>query len=196
MRLVAAVIERSPGWMLAMLIVATLGLPATGERRPRPVRRVHPFSGFRCRSKTPSISAMMPKPIPVEEQRAARLLSLAEVGEDVGLTDAVGGGNSHGVGIGFVDVDNDGDEDLFIANGRQAGGGMRFPSQLFRNDDGTFVDITVTSGIESTLADKDCYSVAAADYDADGGHGSVRHHASSRRAPDQRWERRISLCGR
>jgi hypothetical protein len=108
------------------------------------------------------------QPIPEQEQRAPGLLMLEEIGEDVGLADAVGGGNQHGVGVGFVDVDGDGDEDLFIANGRQEGTDNRFPSQLFLDEAGVFVDASAASGIDDILAGKDCYSVAAADFDTDG----------------------------
>lgn len=106
--------------------------------------------------------------IPADEQRPPGLVALAVVGDEVGLDDALSGGNQHGVGVGFVDIDGDGDEDLIIVNGRQEGTDNRFASQLFRNDGGAFVDVSVSSGIAALLAGKDGYSVAGADYDGDG----------------------------
>jgi tetratricopeptide (TPR) repeat protein len=59
----------------------------------------------------------------------------------------------------WVDIDNDGRLDLFIANENQ-------PSQLFRNNgDGTFTDISRRAGIDQTAFSK---AVVAADYDNDG----------------------------
>ncbi len=108
------------------------------------------------------------QPIPMDQQREPGLVRLSEIGLGVGLAEAISGGNQHGVGLGFIDIDNDGDDDLFIASGRQEGSETRFPSLLYRNDGGSFIDITAESGVQDTLAGKDCYSVAAADYDADG----------------------------
>jgi hypothetical protein len=59
----------------------------------------------------------------------------------------------------FIDIDNDGDEDLFIA-----GGNLLQRSHLWRNDgDGTFTDITATSLPSMAML----YAVAL-DYDGDG----------------------------
>jgi tetratricopeptide (TPR) repeat protein len=59
----------------------------------------------------------------------------------------------------WVDIDNDGYLDLFIANENS-------PSQLFHNKgDGTFEDISHTAGIDQTAFSK---GVTAADYDQDG----------------------------
>ncbi|MEM9875022.1 MAG: CRTAC1 family protein, partial [Myxococcota bacterium] len=67
------------------------------------------------------------------------------------------------------DVDGDGFDDLFVANGRWEGTDRRFASRLFRNEaGGRFVDISASSGVASILAGRDAYSVAAADVDADG----------------------------
>ena len=59
---------------------------------------------------------------------------------------------------GWEDVDNDGDQDLYVANdfGR---------NNLFRNDGGKFVDIAPEAGVEDQAAGM---SVAWADYNKDG----------------------------
>lgn len=63
-------------------------------------------------------------------------------------------------GATFGDIDNDGDLDLFICNRDN------HRNHLYRNDDGTFVDITIESGISVTL---DLTFVASFfDYDNDG----------------------------
>jgi len=91
---------------------------------------------------------------------------LRELGLEAGLAEAVGGGNQHGVGIGFVDVNGDGWDDIYIANGL---GFERYASTLWLNrGDGSFANITRASGIAEAVGDADTYSVAAADYDADG----------------------------
>ena len=59
----------------------------------------------------------------------------------------------------WLDIDNDGNPDLFIAN-------ENAPSQLFLNKgDGTFVDISHQAGIDRTAYSK---AVVSADYDGDG----------------------------
>lgn len=99
------------------------------------------------------------------EQVAPGELSFEEVSADVGLLSARGSGNAHGVGIGFIDTDGDGFEELFIANGEGRG---ELNSMLFDNESGEFTDITAVSGVGAVLDGIDTYSVAAADYDADG----------------------------
>jgi hypothetical protein len=59
-----------------------------------------------------------------------------------------------GFGTGFLDVDNDGWQDVFLTNGHvranvrnhDAGQDYRQPLQLFRNDGGQFTEVTSTAG--------------------------------------------------
>ena len=76
--------------------------------------------------------------------------------EDV--TEAVGLGGLQGFNTAlFLDLDNDGDQDLFAA-------GFTDTPRVFRNDDGRFVDVTGDRRISRELV-----AVAAAgDYDGDG----------------------------
>jgi hypothetical protein len=67
---------------------------------------------------------------------------------------------SFSFGVAAGDFDNDGDPDLFLAN---AG-----PNALYRNDEGTYTDVTAGSGLDRKP--EDLLSVCAAffDYDRDG----------------------------
>ncbi|MCH7640227.1 MAG: VCBS repeat-containing protein, partial [Bacteroidetes bacterium] len=80
----------------------------------------------------------------------------AEVGVDVGLND---GRSSWGVF--WLDFDNDGWLDVFVANTDQNDG-------LFRNQgDGTFVDVAAAAGIAGPT-NEGSWNVTAADFDNDG----------------------------
>jgi len=71
-----------------------------------------------------------------------------------------------GPGAGFLDVDGDGDLDIFVAGGGAiADDGPPQTCRLYRNDGNRFTDITGASGagIEGPA-----YGVACADYDDDG----------------------------
>ena len=59
----------------------------------------------------------------------------------------------------WADIDNDGDQDLFITY-------RLFPNRLFRNDDGTFVDVSTTSGLNQGSSKS--YGACFGDYDKDG----------------------------
>lgn len=73
----------------------------------------------------------------------------------------------NGGGVALFDFDNDGDLDLFFANGATMAEPMRGPgSRLYENKgDGTFVDVTEKLGIRLT---RWAMGVAIGDYDSDG----------------------------
>ncbi len=71
-------------------------------------------------------------------------------------------------GAAFFDYDADGDVDLYITNGSSFAGytaGQHPPNQLYRNDDGLFVDVTESAAVGDTSWSM---GSAAADYDNDG----------------------------
>jgi hypothetical protein len=73
-------------------------------------------------------------------------------------------------GAVFADLDDDGDLDLYVSNNRKVLASSTAeqldPSRLFRNDGGTFVDVTDASGV--AVADRNGRSVGVLDYDGDG----------------------------
>ncbi len=69
-------------------------------------------------------------------------------------------GDTENVGSAWGDYDNDGDADLFVP--RNASGQRGY---LWRNDGGTFVDVTVAAGISDTSGHRGC---CWGDYDNDG----------------------------
>ena len=83
--------------------------------------------------------------------------SFNDVTQQAGLSGAVG---KKPLAMVFFDYDNDGWQDVYIANDKEQG------NELFRNNgDGTFSDVTVSSG---TGAHMDAMGLAVADYDRDG----------------------------
>ena len=71
-----------------------------------------------------------------------------------------------GPGAAFVDIDGDGDLDIFVTGGGSiVGDGSRQTCRLYRNDDGRFTDITEVSGAG---VPGPAYGVACADFDDDG----------------------------
>jgi hypothetical protein len=72
----------------------------------------------------------------------------------------------------FLDYDRDGDLDLFIANGRSESNGQEvyFQDKLWRNDNGTFTDVTTESKI--ALGERspfhDTWGASVVDVDNDG----------------------------
>ncbi|MFZ1731801.1 MAG: CRTAC1 family protein [Bacteroidota bacterium] len=73
----------------------------------------------------------------------------------------------------WLDFDNDGHLDLFLANGRRTVNNQEvyYPDKLWRNNgDGTFADVTATSGIAAAEPSPfyDCWGASACDYNNDG----------------------------
>jgi hypothetical protein len=72
----------------------------------------------------------------------------------------------------WLDIENDGDMDLFIANGRteQSGQEVYFQDRLFRNDNGVFTNITTPSGIAAGEPSPyyDTWAASLCDYNHDG----------------------------
>ena len=83
--------------------------------------------------------------------------TFTNVAEDAGVTDAAGRGN----GGCAADYDNDGDQDLFVANWGA--------SKLFRNDgDGKFTDVAESAGLADPDGAYRSMGCAWGDYDRDG----------------------------
>lgn len=97
----------------------------------------------------------------------AQMLDFRLVTDEAGLGGAASGGNTHGVGIAFVDLTGDDWPDIFVASGVDHGGTSFPPSFWVNQGDGTFVNRTAEAGFD-VLGNKNLFSVAAADYDSDG----------------------------
>ncbi|MCG8418894.1 MAG: CRTAC1 family protein [Proteobacteria bacterium] len=96
-------------------------------------------------------------------------ITLVDVTEEAGLGNAVSGGNIHGVGAAFADINGDDLPDIVVVGGKTIINEQLFPPLLYLNQgDGTFRDATAESGLAAILDGRDCYSVAAGDYDGDG----------------------------
>jgi len=141
----------------AMLVIA---LMASGASAQDPFWTPIDFSGARD---------LGHRPERVAEVRQSSRLAFVNVTTSARLGEARGGGNTHGVGIAFVDLDGDAFADIFVANGVSNAGAGTFASVLYRNHgNGTFEDVTTSSGVAAILDGRDAYSVAAGDYDGDG----------------------------
>lgn len=103
-----------------------------------------------------------PTELAADSQVPASQVQLVERSASTGLGAIVGRGDQHGVGVAFVDYDNDGWDDLFVINGSAA------DSKLLRNTGGSFTDVTAAAGLGTLFGDIDGFSIAAADYDTDG----------------------------
>jgi len=94
---------------------------------------------------------------------ATRLVPVVIQSEDKGESGAAGAralAASLGGGIAPIDIDNDGDLDLVVISAT----GQR----LLRNDRGSWVDVTVGSGLDRAPPDSVGIGAVAADYDNDG----------------------------
>ena len=93
-------------------------------------------------------------------------LSGLEFTHDTGATGQYHLPEEMGPGAAFVDVDNDGRLDIFLAaGGDPLGKGKRQTCRLFRNYGDRFVDETEQSGIQ---VEGQAFGVACADFDEDG----------------------------
>lgn len=75
----------------------------------------------------------------------------------------------HGIpGVAVFDYDNDGDEDLYVANGPGAPNSL-FANQLVQSGKADFVDVAAAAGVEATTQDSSgvCYGDVDNDGDAD-----------------------------
>lgn len=81
----------------------------------------------------------------------------ATVFTDVTAETGVGGGNRYSNGCAWGDFDNDGDQDLYVANSIAE-------NVLFRNDGAVFTDISASSGTNSA---EPSYHASWVDYDSD-----------------------------
>jgi hypothetical protein len=108
-------------------------------------------------------------PIAPEDRRAPGPITLRDVTIESGLGGVTGGGNQHGVGVLFTDLDGDERPDIVVVNGLSNVTAEWTESRHLRNrGDGTFEDVGATSGIVDAIAGLDGYSVAAGDVDNDG----------------------------
>ena len=69
-------------------------------------------------------------------------------------------------GVGFADYDGDGDLDAYLVRAKKNGVG--FQNKLYRNDGGTFVDVTDDAGFDDDHALDSSQSVQWGDYNNDG----------------------------
>ena len=96
-------------------------------------------------------------------------IRLVDATAAAGLDAMFAGGNTHGVGIGFLDLTGDEYPDIVLVNGRSNVTDELHPSRFLVNrGDGSFVDRSQSSGLAAALSGLDGYSVAAGDLDDDG----------------------------
>ena len=78
--------------------------------------------------------------------------SFIQAQDDANLTHVFSQVDFNGGGAAFVDLDNDGDDDVYLVGGNS-------PDRVFTNDGtGVFTEITETAGIEATT---DYYTTGA-----------------------------------
>lgn len=101
--------------------------------------------------------------------------------------DIAGKGNEGGHGVAMVDVDNDGDMDIYVTN-VPSNPGSPVPNYLYINDGtGVFTEEAVERGLAG-LDDYGAHGVVFADFDHDGDYDVVIGNAGNRDEPAQnRW---------
>src|ERR1700683_788894 len=112
------------------------------------------------------------------QRSSGQLANFVDIGEKAGLTmkNIFGGVETKkyiiqptGPGVAIFDYDNDGWPDIFLVNGTRLDGfpsGQAPTNHLYRNNhDGTFTDVTATSGLTATGWGQ---GVCVGDYDNDG----------------------------
>ncbi len=108
------------------------------------------------------------QPIATADRVQAGPITLTNVSDATGVSGFRGGGNTHGVGAAFTDLDGDDWADIVVVNGTNNSSGQAFDSvHLVNRGDGTFA-AAENSNVATLLAGVDAYSVATGDLDGDG----------------------------
>ena len=163
-----AVIGRAFGWSVAVFVLLGLTVACLvwfGRRHTRP--------------EASSLSSLsMPRDPESQSRPTAPDVRFTDITAEAGIrfehfAGATGDKllpETMGSGVAFVDIDGDGDSDLFFVNGASwswtpADRRRTTTPGLYRNDVGRFVDITAGSGLDAAMQGM---GVACGDYDNDG----------------------------
>jgi len=156
------------GAVLPLLLACSDGDSSAGNINDDAILDIPPFWQPVSTTASTDLGAEV-RPIPPEAREAGGPVALVDRTEAAGLADVAGGGNQHGVGVLFTDLDGDDFADLLVVNGRSNITDAWTPSRYLRNrGDGTFAEATSSSGLGALLDGVDLYSVAAGDIDRDG----------------------------